>query len=111
MAKVVDPDESFKLYQSKANSLVLRNRKEGYTVSKIGKPTNVPQASRTIIEAIRDAKNKQWRELTDEQRLAWSNLAVDNQQTGYQLFFQEGWKQQLNSRYGYARYGQNVYLP
>lgn len=111
MVKVVEPDEPISLYQTTGGIIILRSRKEGYTVSKNFVNRNQPETAQAIARYVGEARHGEWLALSAEEREAWGILAEDNYQTGWQLFVQEGWKRYLQSIYGFARYNQQVYMP
>jgi len=111
MVKVVSPNAPLSLFQTTGNALILRERKEGFTVSKSFVSRNQPEESQEIVRLVGEARRGEWEGLSGPARTAWDTLALENYQTGFQLFMQEGWKRYLQSIYGYARYNQQVYLP
>ena len=111
MVKVVSPDEPISIFQTTGGAIVLRERKEGCTVSKNFVNRAQPATSQAIVRIVGEARANEWRDLAPGDKTAWEELAADNFQTGFQLFMQEGWKRYLQSIYGFARYDQQVYMP
>jgi len=110
MAKVTIPSDTFSTFQTLGKSVCLRQRKEGFTVSKVSRPRFVSLESEELIKDQAEATLGEWRGLTDGQKQDWQELAEEGYQDGIDLFMREGWKAGLQSIYGYARYGQNVYM-
>jgi len=110
MAKVTVPSDTLATFQTIGKSICLRNRKEGYTVSKVSRPRFVSLESEELVFDQAKATLGEWRGLTDGQRQEWQELGLVGYMDGIDLFMREGWKAGLQSIYGYARYGQNVYM-
>lgn len=110
MAKVTFPVTSFSTFQTLGKGITLRNRKEGFTVSKTSRPRLVSSEAEELIDETSEAKIGEWQGLTEGQKQDWHDLGEESFVDGMTAFMREGFKSSLQSLYGYARYGQNVYI-
>lgn len=108
MAKVTVPSDTLATFQTIGKSITVRDRKEGYTVSKTGRPTFVSAESEELIKEQAEATFEAWRGLSQQERDDWQELAEEGYEDGIDLFMREGFKAGLQSVCGYARCGQNV---
>lgn len=57
------------------------------------------------VDNIHAITKEAWKNLTDEEKDYWNNLASEGYLTGFQLFEQESWKTSVNSRLNLCKLG------
>jgi len=105
MAKVTEPIDPFLISKRLGFNIVLRNRKEGLTVS-IFKPLKAasffePESDTITKEIIQE----RWDNLTTEEKETWNEWGEEIGLTGEQLYKLEEKKSMSTGIYNLAKYG------
>lgn len=109
MAKVTEPNDTFKNTKRLSERLLLKNRREGITVTLQSLTKKMVFTTGKWTDNANEEITKQWNAFTTEEKQYWNNLGEQVYMTGETLFRQEAKKAILNGFYNIATYGVTRY--
>jgi len=109
MAKVEEPYETFKSTKRLSERFLLKNRREGNTVTFQSLTKKMVFFKETHDDHIRKILQERWDALTTEQKNEWEQLGIAVFMDGKTLFKQQEKKSMTQGFYGIARYGATRY--
>jgi len=109
MAKVTSPNETFKSTKRLAGRLLLKNRREGITVTHQALTKKMLFFKPEDADGIKTILQERWNNLAGEGKQNWEDLGENVLMDGETLFKQEEKKSMTQSFYGVARYGATKY--
>jgi len=105
MAKIEGPYETFRTTKRLSERLLLKNRREGDTVTFKALTKKMVFFKETHDDLIRKILQERWDALTTEQKNEWQQLGITVFMDGKTLFKQQEKKSMTQGFYGIAAYG------
>lgn len=105
MTKVTEPYETFKSTKRLSERLLLKNRREGLTVTFQALTKKMVFFEEKHDDLIRKILQERWEALTTEQQNEWKQLGINVFMDGKTFFKQQEKKSMTQGFYGVATYG------
>lgn len=110
MVKITDIDGDIEFLNSLKNTITYSDRGDWGKVVKSYKATKKRDPGlETFYSLVYSSQKNKWINLAEATKGQWNALAGQWGMTGFQAFIMEGWKANLNSRYGVGKRNQSVY--
>ena len=105
MTKISDPLPEFEISKRIGQKILLKKRKEGFTVSYTKEPAKPIFFEAGTATITTDALQERWNNLSAEEKTNWEASAAVLSMTGETLFKMQEKKSMVTGFYNYATYG------
>ena len=109
MAKVTDPYDTFKNTKRLGQRLLLKNRREGNTITLQSLTKKMVFTTEKWTDNASEEITKNWNALSSDDKQHWRELGAEVFMEGETLFRQEEKKRMINGFYNIATYGATRY--
>lgn len=109
MAKVTNPNDTFKSTKRLSERLLLKNRREGITVTHQSLTKKMLFFKPEDAGSIKIILQERWNNLTTGEKQSWEDLGENVLMDGETLYKQEEKKSMTQAFYGVAKYGATRY--
>jgi len=105
MAKIIEPENTFKTTKRLSERILLKNRREGITVSLQSLTKEMIFFRPEHSDLIKTKLAQRWENLSQEEKNKWNLLGANIFMDGETLFKQQEKKSMTQGFYGLATYG------